>query len=86
MKNSWLKAVYTLLAVASWFIIYELFAKRVDLGFIIPGLKDTFVEFIGLFGSLDFYKSVCTSLIRIVTGYTLGALLGIILALRTEET
>ena len=81
MKKSWLKAVYTLLAVAFWLIIYELFAKRVDLGFIIPGLKDTFVELIGLFRSLDFYKSVCASLIRIVTGYTLGALLGIILAL-----
>ena len=81
MKKTLLKAFYTLLGVAFWLVIYEIFARRVDLGFIIPGLKDTFVKFIELFSSLEFYKSVYTSLFRIVIGYSLGAALGIALAL-----
>ena len=81
MKKTIKNALYTLISVAFWLIVYELFARRVDLGFIIPGLKDTVTEFLKLFMDIEFYKSVLTSLLRIVTGYALGAVLGIILAL-----
>ena len=81
MKKTLLRAFYTLLGVAFWLIIYEIFARRVDLGFIIPGLKETAIEFVRLFGQGEFYQSVFTSLTRIVLGYALGCALGIIFAL-----
>ena len=81
MRKNLIRAFYILLAVAFWLFVYEIISRNIDLGFIIPGLKDTFIEFVRLFGSLEFYKSVYTSLLRIIVGYTLGALLGILLAL-----
>lgn len=81
MKKSLLKALYSILAVAFWLVIYEVFSRRINLGFILPGLKDTFIEFISLFSKRSFYESVATSLLRIIIGYALGAALGMILAL-----
>ena len=81
MKKPILTTLYSVLGVAFWLILYELFSNRIDLGFILPGLKETFIEFFALFGDAEFYKSVYSSLFRIVIGYALGSVLGIILAL-----
>ena len=81
MKKTLLKVLYSIIGVSFWIFIYEIFSRKIILGFILPGLRETFFEFISLFSSITFYQSVYTSLLRIILGYILGVILGVILAL-----
>ena len=75
------RALISLLVLCFWLFCFEAFSRRVDLGFIIPGVKDTLLALIGLFKKRVFYQSLAYSLIRVLSGYIIGVLLGITAAL-----
>ena len=85
MKNKIAKHVLgSLLAIAFWLLVWEAVARSIDVSFIFPSVREVFSEFFALFVSKNFYATVFASFLRILCGFSIGILLGTVLAPLTK--
>lgn len=66
-------------SVFFWLFVWWILSVTTSLSFILPSPVDTLSEFVELFGTAIFYKSVSYSLGRILIGFLLGTFIGLIL-------
>ncbi len=82
MKARYFKsALNVMLAIIFWLAIWEITAITVDLQFIFPRITSTLKALGTLFVTGLFWKSILYSLLRVVYGFLLGAVIGFLLAL-----
>ena len=67
-------------ALIFWLAVWEIGARLVDLEFIFPRVGSTLEALIVLIGKKKFWTSISLSLLRIILGFALGVLIGIIAA------
>lgn len=81
-KNSTFRFITSgVLSVIMWLSIWEILAYIVDLKFIFPGAVETFVALGKLIVTLNFWKTVAFSMLRIFIGLILGVTFGTVFAL-----
>ena len=86
MKNKIKRIVYALIAVVIWISVWEIIARTINLSFVIPTFPDTIRTFFDLLLTADFWQTICTSLLRILLGFVIGAALGIAIAPLTHRS
>lgn len=86
MKNNVGKRIATSLLVALfWIGIWYLAAFLVDSVLLLPTPHDTLIASLELVSTLEFYKVVFSTLLRVALGLLLGILAGVILALLSHR-
>ena len=80
VKTAKRSMINRIIAVAVWILIWQLLALVIDKKVLLPGPADTLRALFGMFGNEDFLKSVWATTIRILLGFFLGLVLGIVLA------
>ena len=87
MKNKLKKIVEGLLILLFWLIVWEIFARKIKLNFVLPTVGETFDAIIGIFSQKDTIYTIILSLVRISAGFLTGVILALglgILAVRFE--
>ena len=79
MTKNLRKVIYVLLSVALCLVMWEILSRVVNVSFVIPGVIETTVTFAKLLITLNFWKIVGTSILRILIGFSLGVILAIFL-------
>lgn len=74
------KSIRRILAAAAWVIIWQLVAIVVNNRILLAGPIDTVIALLGLVGTAIFWGSVWQTTGRILLGFVIGSLLGIVLA------
>ncbi len=74
------KSIRRILAAAAWVIIWQLVAIVVNNRILLAGPIDTVIALLGLVGTATFWGSVWQTTGRILLGFVIGSLLGIVLA------
>ena len=69
-----------LLTVFLWWIIWYIAAKRVGISFILPSPSDAFSAFFELLPQKKFLFAVGSSMLRVICGYIIGAVVGTVAA------
>ena len=85
MKSNHKRILYTLLSVLIWIALWEILARIINLGFVFPTFFDTILAFGKLLISASFWKTIFTSLLRILLGFVIGSVLGILIAPLTHR-
>ncbi len=81
MARNSLKKILTGFGIfAFWIGIWYLLALIVDNLFLLPTPRSTLLALLGLMKKSNFYKAVFASILRVITGVALGAVLGIVFA------
>lgn len=73
------KIIKTLLVFAFWIVIWELISAWVDRDILVSSPMDVAKRFIELLQSPEFYIIVWASICRILTGFVIAVILGIVL-------
>ena len=79
------KIALTVFAFLILLLIWEVISRIVDIQFAVPSVGDTFTELFKLFITLDYWKKIFLSLLRIAAGYILGVIFAVILSLITYK-
>ena len=79
------KIALTVFAFLILLLIWEVISRIVDIQFAVPSVGDTFTELFKLFVTLDYWKKIFLSLLRIAAGYILGVIFAVILSLITYK-
>lgn len=77
-RTAGLRVLRVLAVLAVWLAVWEAFAYAVGLTIVLPTVEETASEFFRLLASGSFYLSCALSLLRILCGYLLGVLLGLL--------
>ena len=70
----------TLLSVACWILLWALLAHLLDIEVFFPGPIKTVKALLNLVITIDFWKTVALSMLRIILGLILGVAIGALLA------
>ncbi len=76
MKQKLKKGAATLAALLVWILIWHLLSSKVNVSFVLPKPLEVLARLIELCQTKEFYRTLATSLVRIVTGFAGGVLLG----------
>ena len=74
------KIIYIVLSIVAWLLIWELGASIVNNVAFFAGVGDTFKALGSLVITLDFWKTILFSMLRIAFGFFAGVIVGILLA------
>ncbi len=78
--------VSILISVFAWLVIWELFAKIIDLEFAFPGVIKTIKVSASLIITQKFWITIFLSMLRILLGLIIGVVMGITLAIIYQLT
>ena len=81
MKNSTISITKKILIVSVWLILWELLSILVGNEILLCGPVDTFIRLSKDVITLSFWRSLCHSLARILTGFLIGVLSGTVLGI-----
>lgn len=81
MRNKAKRFVYPLIAVAFWLAVWQIAYLIIDVDFIFPSVVDTFLSFVKISFTLDFWVCILYSFVRISVGFAIGVAAGILLAI-----
>lgn len=80
MLNKFKKALYFVLPIIFWLIVWEIAALLVDRSYFLPTVEKTFSALFNILSSITFYKVVLFTILRVLAGLTVGILLAILFA------
>ncbi|MBQ3666073.1 MAG: ATP-binding cassette domain-containing protein [Lachnospiraceae bacterium] len=80
LKNYAKKLVLLVIAIIFWILIWHFYARKVDSSIFLPTPKETLKALLVLVRKKTFWRIVVTSLKRILTGFILAVVSGIVLA------
>ncbi len=83
-KPKLVKYLSSLAVICIWLIMWEVFARVINLGFILPTFTATLVELLGILSVGASYLYLLLSFLRIIAGFIIGSLVGIALAFLTK--
>ena len=86
MKNNLQKALYGFLAILFWLTVWECLALAINLPIIFPTVSEVFVSLGRLIITFSFCKTLFFSFFRITIGFSVGVILGILLALVCQNS
>ena len=87
LKNRKTLSVFSILiSVFVWLGLWELFAALIDLEFLFPGAIKTVKTLSSLIITLNFWKTILFSMLRILLGLIIGVAMGIALAIIYQLT
>ena len=72
--------------IAVYVLIWQLLSMLVGSSLLLPSPKDVFLALLRIFGSGDGWRSIGTTVARIVCGYLCGCAVGVLLALLTAHS
>ena len=75
------KVLYTFLTVLFWFALWEVAALIINIPLILPTATDVFSALLNLILKPGFWRILFFSFLRIITGFLLGVILGVSLAI-----
>ncbi len=78
------KLTIALIALAFWILLWEVFARFLNLGLVLPTVGETFSALGSMIITAGFWLTVASSFLRIFAGFIIGVVLGIALALATQ--
>ena len=81
-----LSIISILISVFVWLGLWELFAALIDLEFLFPGAIKTVKTLSSLIITLNFWKTILLSMLRILLGLIIGVAMGIALAIIYQLT
>ncbi|MBQ4037618.1 MAG: ABC transporter permease subunit [Clostridia bacterium] len=76
IKKTLLRAAMTIAALVFWVLIWHLLAAKVALPFVLPAPLEVGRLLWGLAGEADFYRTLLSSFLRVISGFGGGLLLG----------
>lgn len=79
-KKIIVKSASISVTVALWFLIWLIASKRVGIDFILPSPMAAIKKFFEILARKEFFSIVFGSMIRVISGFLLGAILGTICA------
>lgn len=80
-KNNWAKGfVIKLLVLCFWIVVWGILSKIINQELFLPSPKSVFLTVIELSKNTGFWTSIASSFIRIVSGFALGLVIGVVLA------
>lgn len=85
MNKFYKKAGMHIISIFFWLSIWEILSRTLNADFIFPSIQSTFKALIELLGSSLFYKYVAFSLFRVVVGFVLGIIFGLICAFLSQK-
>ena len=85
MKNKLKQIACPIIAFLFWITVWQILAITLDLSFVFPKFSDTLKTFFALFVTPLFWTVIFSSLCRILLGFFIGVLLGIVLAVITNH-
>ena len=71
------KALFSVIGIAFWLVIWEVSARILDISYIYPAFTQTVAALFKLILTGEFYLTVLSSLGRIILGFMLGTVVGI---------
>lgn len=74
------KIIYIVLSIVTWLLIWELGASIVNNVAFFAGVGDTFKALGSLVITIDFWKTILFSMLRIAFGFFAGVIVGVLLA------
>ncbi|MBC8587821.1 ABC transporter permease subunit [Tissierellaceae bacterium BX21] len=77
-KRDLIKKIY---ASLFWIILWYLISNIMNNKLLLPSPIDVFISLVNLLNTKDIYISIANTFIRIITGFFLGSILGIILSI-----
>lgn len=80
------KIIFYLLSIALIFAIWHLFSKLQGNNYLLPDIKSTFSALFDIVRSEDFFKTVLSTVLRVLLGLSLGVLFGIALAVVSHSS
>lgn len=80
MKNNIKKAIFITISILFWILLWQIFAIAFDKEFIFPRLDKTIAALGSLMLTRDFWITILASFARVLLGFVIGALLGIVVA------
>ncbi len=72
--------------LAFWLLVWILAARLVGSSLLLPSPAQVLQRFLALAGTSDFWLTVGTSILRVLTGILCAAVLGVLLAILTESS
>ena len=86
MKSNLKRFLYPIIAIIFWITIWQILAITLDISFVFPRFDSTMKALWSLVITSSFWKIILTSLTRILIGFAIGVLLGIVLAVVTDKS
>ena len=80
MLNKFKKALYIVLPIIFWLIVWEIAALLVNRSYFLPTVEKTFSALFNILSSITFYKVVLFTILRVIAGLTIGILFAILFA------
>ncbi|MCR4715998.1 MAG: ABC transporter permease subunit [Lachnospiraceae bacterium] len=80
-----IKYIKKILPVICWIIIWQILALIINNDILLAGPIETVRALIGLSFTADFYRSILSSLVRILLGFVLGVSFGILLGFLSSQ-
>ena len=77
MRAKFKPVILTVASILFWLTVWFIVSYFVDLVFVIPTPIQTAKAFAKILISVDFYKTVSLSLLRVIIGFLLGVLIGV---------
>lgn len=84
-RRPWFTAIFTIISVLFWILIWQLLAKRINKPLLLPYPSDVLQRLFTLSGSALFWKCTALSLFRVMLGILYAILLGILFAILTAK-
>ena len=85
MKNKVNKIFIKISILIFWLLIWEIFARKINLSFVLPTVSETFYALYLLVQDRNFLLTVITSLMRITEGFILGSIIAIALGILSAK-
>ena len=86
MKSKIKGIAYVCISIVFWITMWQILALSLDLSFVFPRFDDTLKTFLSLVITSEFWKTILTSMCRILLGFVIGTFLGILLAVITNHS
>ena len=86
MTSNSKKIIYPLISLAFWLLVWQVAAVAVDHQYFLPDIPTTLSALANVVTGKDFLLSVLYTFTRVLTGLTLGTLIGIAIAVLTHKS
>ena len=84
-KKNMLKFARTLFVLAFWVILWHIISTKIDLDILVSKPSDVFKRLIYLGGDKQFYETIFSSVLNILSGFLKAVLLGVITGMITAK-
>ena len=79
MQDKLKKAIYSIIAIAIFFLAWHIGSLLINNSFIFPGVSDTFSALLKIVTDKSFFSAVLLTLSRVLIGLAIGIVLGAVL-------